>query len=366
MKIAICISGQLRTWEKCYKSWMGLFDLELLKQIKLGQFQNMGLQASAIQKMKKRNILFRVPTTPCDPPDTSRPKWSRTPIVDFPLPMILDLNLNDSIACYNECVSNPKIEIDYFVHTWDYNSPSDVQGHKKTQKVLTKLELDEFKNIVKPKKILIEGRKVSHSKIHWGQGNRPLLGYARSMLYAMFKVAELKKQYEKENNFEYDVCVRIRPDLFFDEGGIRQMLGSFNIPRDNFIHTVHCGYDGEFPYFYAGDIFYYANSKTYDIISDLYNRIGDIDVKLFEKEMGPKLNGPDLITIGGKRVGKNKEFENRAPKTHGETRMENLFAYYLMDNNITVRALPGGPYCTGSSIFLDNPEDRKRMKKYGF
>ena len=148
------------------------------------------------------------------------------------------------------------------------------------------------------------------------------------------------------NNFEYDVCVRIRPDLFFDELGKNAALWSFNIPRDNFIHTVHCGYDGEFPYFYAGDIFYYANSKTFDIINDFYNRIDDIDVKLFEKEVVDE--------------------KGNVYKTHGHTRLENLFVHYYMQNNIKIRALPHGPYVTGSSIFLDDPEARKRLKKYGF
>ena len=335
MRIAICVSGQLRTWKKCYKSWMGLFDLEQLKQSKVNQFKAIGLQASTYQSIK-------IPTTPISK-DTSREKWSPTPVVDTPSPIDWDLNLNDSIACYNELVSNPKIEIDYFVHTWNYNSAS--AGHlkqKKTVETLTKSELDEFKNIVKPKKILIEDKKVSYTKIRWSREDeeydRPLLGYARSMLYSWSKAAELKKQYEKENNFEYDVCVRIRPDLFFDELGKNAALWSFNIPRDNFIHTVHCGHDGEFPYFYAGDIFYYANSKTFDICSDLYNRIDDIDVKLFED----------------------------VDKNHGHTRAENIYVHYYMQNNIKIRALPHGPYVTGSSIFLDDPEARKRLKKYGF
>jgi hypothetical protein len=348
VKIAICVSGQLRTWKKCYKSWMGLFDSEQLKQSKLNQFKEIGLQASIALKSTKSKALLDIPITPISK-DSSREKWSAKPVVDTPSPMVWELNLNDSVATYNELVSNPKIEIDYFVHTWNYNSIS--AGHasnaqKKTQKLLTKSELDEFKNIVKPKKILIEDKETSYSKIRWSQDDMPLLGYARSMLYAMFKVAELKKQYEKENNFEYDVCVRIRPDLFFDELGKNAALWSFNIPRDNFIHTVHCGHDGEFPYFYAGDIFSYASSKTFDIINDFYNCIDDIDVKLFEKEVVDE-NG-------------------NVYKNHGHTRLENLFVHYFMQNNIKIRALPHGPYVTGSSIFLDDPEARKRLKKYGF
>ena len=52
MRIAICVSGQLRTWKKCYKSWMGLFDLEQLKQSKVNQFKAIGLQASTSQSIK--------------------------------------------------------------------------------------------------------------------------------------------------------------------------------------------------------------------------------------------------------------------------------------------------------------------------
>ena len=347
MKIAICVSGQLRTWKKCYKSWMGLFDLEQLKQSKLNQFKEIGVQATKFQRIEMHQMHLEIPTTPIST-DISREKWSATPVVDTQSPLVWDLNLNDSVATYNELVSNPKIDIDYFVHTWNYNSISagHAKTHKKTQKVLTKSELDEFKNIVKPKKILIEDEKVSYSKIRWSQDDMPLLGYARSMLYGMSKVAELKTQYEKENNFEYDVCVRIRPDLFFDELGKTSALWSFNIPRDNFIHTVHCGYDGEFPYFYAGDIFFYASSKTFDIINDFYNRIDDIDVKLFEKEAVDE-NG-------------------NVCKNHGSARVENILVHYYMQNNIKIRAIPHGPHVTGSSIFLDNPKARKKLKNYGF
>ena len=57
MKIAICISGQLRTWKECYKTW-DFFDIEKIKKYKLEYFLKLGMQADDIRKSTKHNFLL--------------------------------------------------------------------------------------------------------------------------------------------------------------------------------------------------------------------------------------------------------------------------------------------------------------------
>ena len=57
MKIAICISGQLRTWKKCYKTW-NFLNVDEIKKRKLSYFLRVGYEAHNIIESTKHNFLF--------------------------------------------------------------------------------------------------------------------------------------------------------------------------------------------------------------------------------------------------------------------------------------------------------------------
>ena len=386
MKIAICISGQLRTWKKCYKTW-NFLNVDEIKKRKLSYFQRVGYEAHNIIESTKHNFLFysnypnpkkyNILDIKCGcekSSDIKIPLSAKS--VEGIIPMIYGINnsiatrlnrssgqapclihnklskldflsttleLNEILACYNECVINSNIEIDYFAHIWDFNTTSATDKNKGSSiEQVSDSELEEFKTIINPKKILIEDKDVSYDRIEWSKSDThdpskcKLLGWGKSQFYSWAKAAELKREYEKENNFEYDVCMRFRPDLLFDDKNIKSLLNTFLIPKDNFMHGVHCGYSDKFPYAYVGDIFYYANSKTFDIISDFYNGLDSIDTKLFET--------------------KHKDDIGRDYYKHSDSSIENVFAHYLMKNNIKVFALHGGPFPTASGTVKKNPE----------
>lgn len=226
MRIAVCLSGQLREWRQCYTSW---------------------------------NILF------------------------------------------NELKKNPKLElediqIDYFVHTWDFNSKSysvwtaerfGQQGFvEPPTDQQTSNEIEEFIKIIQPKKFIVENEEKSSSRkskldertqfrletYKWSP-----LGWAGGQLYSIMMAGHLKKQYELENGFRYDMCVRLRPDLYFDDLNRRIFVTDFVKPKPKTLYTCHGFPTDEMPHDGIGDIFFYSDSETYDVVSSLYNWLPQLD-----------------------------------------------------------------------------------------
>ena len=189
MKIAICLSGQPRTWEKCYPQWMDIF-------------KDQG-------------------------------------------------------------------EIDFFFHFWDYNTlPSilrTVNGHRELKdELLTENEQQHIIETLAPKKFLFEGRKPI---VYWNStlpDDKQFGGWTKEQFYSLYYVSHLKRSYEVEHNFQYDVVIRMRADLWFDH---KHELIS---PAPNTVYTGHCGVDSTFNTYRVGDVFYYADSPTFDQMALFY------------------------------------------------------------------------------------------------
>lgn len=101
-------------------------------------------------------------------------------------------------------------EVDIFVHTWSSNTNKRwnlVDGSLSTpvpENILT-----QYREKIKPKSMLIED--PSELKLVQSVKSREALHYS------FMKSVHLKRQYEKLHNFEYDVVIKMRPDVIFDE-----------------------------------------------------------------------------------------------------------------------------------------------------
>lgn len=82
-----------------------------------------------------------------------------------------------------------------------------------------------------------------------------------NMFYKIMKCNELKKQYETEKNFKYDVVVRLRTDTHFREPVI------LSEDKDKIIVPHHLGYGG------VCDQFAYGSSDLMDTFCDLFPNI---------------------------------------------------------------------------------------------
>jgi hypothetical protein len=253
MKVAFCLSGQLRTWKQCYSSWQTLFE-----------------------KFKEQ--------------------------------VVIDGVLQNNKFC------NETFEVDFFVHTWDFNTIphykwdvdwSEPNPHKRrkllepfnnTYTPIENIEIDEIINILNPKEYIVEGWNISKNReivmdyIATLQTleKKPIKGHlswAASQFYSILKSAHLKRKYEIENNFEYDVCIRSRFDLDFDENIKMVFARDFEYPKKRTIYSVHNRNLDRYPFTLIGDIFYYSDSQTFDLLTSLYDNLPHITPSAFNERI---------------------------------------------------------------------------------
>lgn len=226
MRVAICFSGQIRTWEKCYSTWFKF-----------------------IERFKKE---------------------------------------------YN-------CEVDIFCHAWDFNtaphvvlcqnedgeypngSYQNVEGLK-----ISEEEKNRFLDIIKPKSFLFEDEEISsrkkdetyiEGKKHRLMNGDAFMNWAGSQFYSIMRSCQLKKQYEYQNGFRYDLCFRMRYDLFFDD----ELINLFFVK--DFIEK----YDGELFKIYSchnrplkmGDIFWFSDSVSFNRICEFYRWIPILGTRMF-------------------------------------------------------------------------------------
>lgn len=226
MRVAICFSGQIRTWEKCYNTWFKF-----------------------IERFKKE---------------------------------------------YN-------CEVDIFCHAWDFNTPphvvlrpnengefpngdyQNVEGVK-----ISDEEKNRFIETLKPKSVLFENESVSlrkkdetyiEGKKHRIMNGDAFMNWAASQFYSVMMSCNLKKNYEYQNGFRYDLCFRMRYDLFFDD----ELINLFFVK--DFIEK----YDAEIFKIYSchnrpmkmGDIFWVSDSVSFNRICEYYRWIPILGTRMF-------------------------------------------------------------------------------------
>jgi hypothetical protein len=192
LKIAFCLSGQPRTWKKCYEGWYSAF--------------------SALNA-----------------------------------------------------------DIDLFFHLWDYNSmPMQAVTDNINNTAmefedvdLTQDEKQELINTLKPKKFQFEP-EWSISDTFYAIEN-PIAWWAINQFKSLQKVAQLKRDYEIENNFQYDLVVRIRSDLVLNTPILVNEIES------NSLYVTHIGWDKSWDCFRISDIFFWGNSYNFDQAADFVN-----------------------------------------------------------------------------------------------
>ena len=243
---------------------------------------------------------------------------------------------DEIIDFYNNSPSDnhhQEYQVDVFAHTWEKDD----------------FEEEEFKEVYQPKAYLIEPQKQFDEEVE--QIMTPAPEYTRwatfSWRYSSFKSVELKRNYEKEHNFVYDVVLLCR----YDQG--------FRFPwhKDSFefnpwfdMNYVYCEYwwgMNEGP----GDIYFYSNSKNIDIIADQYNHLVEY-LKFgseFEKALYNDwpLSNPDAPA--SKEIFRPKEKRSKqTTRCEYKTKKSNhaIMKWHMMKYNIYEKIRPVGKYST--------------------
>lgn len=239
MKVAICLSGQLRTWKECYTSWVKLLD-----------------------ELKKSSMFHE-----------------------------------------------EGISVDYFIHTWRFNSiPYALFTKERWDNglyftdfnepehiLIPKNEIEEFINTINPKQYLIEGSLKSKTRkkdlderlinrveddSKWAP-----ISWAGSQLYSIMMADKLKRDQEIINGYDYDLCIRLRNDLHFDDNNIALFCREFEKPQKKRLYICHSHNTPEFPYDAIGDIFFYSDSVTFDVMCSAYNYLPLINPDIFPPDV---------------------------------------------------------------------------------
>jgi hypothetical protein len=89
-------------------------------------------------------------------------------------------------------------------------------------------------------------------------------------LYKIYRCNRLKSEYEKNKGFQYDACIRSRPDLIFMSTPIMEKLDHIN--------NINFGISGAYWPNRVFDIFFYSSNMNMNVLSNSWESIID-DVK---------------------------------------------------------------------------------------
>jgi len=184
---------------------------------------------------------------------------------------------------------NKEHQIDFFLHAW-YDEKEigkawdSAQPYPEGKNGYIKTGTDKFLlNSYKPLKYIIEHQKdFSNHTISFNSHFSAKQNILASFFYSMNKSSELKKEYEKENNFKYDMVIRTRYDLAYmkpvDFSQFKPNLDKIIVPakfqtdQDNFNNKNKP----------MVDIFAASTSENMDIFCDIYN-----NMKMLNKKIEP-------------------------------------------------------------------------------
>lgn len=180
-------------------------------------------------------------------------------------------NNKGGLKDFNIGYNNIKKEVlqykpDIFIHTW--NGPNN--------KLLLKYN---------PKKILYENLKTFTKEREFikkntnGKKNQELGYRSCSMFYSINKVIEMKKEYERINNFKYDCVILTRFDI---SGRADRLKFDINDNMNNIYLSIDRWENKALP-----DHWFYSKSENIDICGKMFrsflNYISNIEYKKFYK-----------------------------------------------------------------------------------
>jgi len=155
--------------------------------------------------------------------------------------------------------SGPSSQVDYFIHTWDYSGDREGVSQPYITRDVSRKEFDTLVDWYEPKGCMFDDRKQDffYQNDHWS-----------SLFYSMAHSIMLKREYEIENDFEYDIVIKSRPDVVFDP--IYHF--SWEHLENNLLYTTHGGImEHEFGMFNVNDCVFYSNSYTMDLVLQMYS-----------------------------------------------------------------------------------------------
>ena len=156
---------------------------------------------------------------------------------------------------------------DFFIHTWDVNKQKcyNLSNVFSKETILYEDDIQKINENYKPKKIVIE----NHASV---RDELKIFNIVQPLWYSFYKSVELKKQFEKENEFEYDYVIKLRPDVFFQDNRrlsqdielYEKELNSGKIYIENLVRDYTISTNS------VDDVYFISNTKSMNIVSEYY------------------------------------------------------------------------------------------------
>jgi hypothetical protein len=251
-----------------------------------------------------------------------------------------------------------KLNPDIFIYTYDsfgYKNDSSIPEPKNNMIISE----DYFKEIPNLKKVVVNNfdpLKISDLEDknikYYMHDHHAYPKNILSQLYNIYMCNNLKKQYEKENSFNYDFVFRLRPDTYFNNFNINQFL-SIKKTKTIFVCEEAGKYWGgacslclnKIFHFYhnndISDIFAFGDSKSMNYYSSLFLVANNIhnDLSNQNEIFFNKYN--DIKSIDNKKIinFKHLEVKNFVNKNSLNEECylfypESLLRFYLLNYNV--------------------------------
>ena len=161
---------------------------------------------------------------------------------------------------------------DFFIHTWDVNQNIQYCGSRifTPEEKVSKETLLKIKKIYNPNKMVVE--KFSKLK----DAISPVGDSQKYLWYSFNKSIQYKKEYEEKNNFKYDIVIKLRFDIIFDQE--RRFFKNFKLISNKMDDTIYVENEpliGDINknLEFIDDVFFFGSSKNMDIKSEYYDII---------------------------------------------------------------------------------------------
>ena len=204
-----------------------------------------------------------------------------------------DLDYNIAFNSYQKHILS-KNKIDIFIHSWSIDHKEGLIKLYKPKDSIIEPQID-FKNEINLRfkeyyvdftiriKNMIKNVFRSKKVIFYSQRDRAFR--ARSRWYSNKRVIELKKNYELENNFEYDFVMVSRLDVCFFSDILFSSFDNSYFYASNW-NDVNIQPDGSYMPNKQNnqegrgfmDLWFFSNSKLMDKFGSLYDNISNYDI----------------------------------------------------------------------------------------
>jgi len=210
--------------------------------------------------------------------------------------------LDPSIAheLYKKHIIDHNINVDVFIHSWSVNSKYKLLKLYKPKKecIEDQIIFENYKN--HPKKYQNFTSKIKYIilkyikknlYIDWVTKRENETFRAYSRWYSSKKVLDLKKKYEEENKFKYDVVMITRLDVGFfkDIDFSKYDMNYFYASNRNDPPLKENNYKANYLNHYAGyafqDLWFFSNSENLDKFSKLYDEIENYEINPHRSSM---------------------------------------------------------------------------------